>query len=502
MDTDELTRRVARGSGIVFAGTIVGKVFSFGLQILLSRVLGTAAYGLYNLGMTVLRFGREISALGLQGGIVRFGSEAYGKEDISRLKGTVIASLTLAVGAGSVLGMGIYLGRDLLATLVFSDANLAPVLRAFAIALPFYVLVYISSRGARALQNMKADVTINVVSLPAFNLIAVGIAFLAGFRLGGATTAFVLSTVASAGLGLWMLARLLPALHGTVSAHFETRSLLWFSLPVLGANLSTVLFSQADRIMLGILATSEDVGVYHAAAIVATQVQFVLTAVNATFTPIISDLYHRDHRDQLHRLFKTTTRWIVTLSLPLALVLLLFPGPIMGLFGEGFGEGAIILVLLAIATFFNGSVGASGLMLQMSDHENLLFANNIALALLNVGLNVWFIMEYGPVGAALATGLSIILVNTMKVLQVRYLLGMHPFGRAYVKPFAAGAVAGLGGWGLTLLLAPWTWAWLIGIPLTVLLYGGTLLLLGFTRDDWMVLTPLLRRVGIEVADPS
>jgi O-antigen/teichoic acid export membrane protein len=45
LDTDELTRRVARGSGIVFAGTIVGKVFSFGLQILLSRVLGTAAEG-------------------------------------------------------------------------------------------------------------------------------------------------------------------------------------------------------------------------------------------------------------------------------------------------------------------------------------------------------------------------------------------------------------------------------------------------------------------------
>jgi O-antigen/teichoic acid export membrane protein len=493
---------VARGSGIVFAGQMVGKVFSFVLQILLSRVLGAAAYGLYNLGMTVLRFGREFSALGLQGGIVRFGSEAHGKDDVARLKGTMIASLTTAFAAGTVLGLGLFLGDDLLATRVFSDPDLAPVLRAFAVALPFYVLVYIASRGARALQNMKADVTIHVVSIPAFNLVTVAVAFLLGYRLGGATMAFVGSTIASAALGLWILVRLFPTLATGTSASYDLQSLLWFSLPVLGANLATVVFSQADRIMLGILATSEDVGVYHAAAIVATQVQFILTAVNATFTPIISDLYHRNLRDELHRLFKTTTRWIVTLSLPLALVLLLFPDPIMQLFGSGFDDGSVILIVLAIATFFNGCVGASGLMLQMSDHENLLFANNIVLAVSNVGLNVWFILEYGPIGAALATGGSIVLVNTMKVTQVHYLLDMHPFSRAYLKPFAAGAVAAVVGWGTTVLMPGTLWAWLVGMPGTVLVYGAVLVGLGFTRDDWSVLAPLLRRLGIPISPPS
>jgi O-antigen/teichoic acid export membrane protein len=248
--------------------------------------------------------------------------------------------------------------------------------------------------------------------------------------------------------------------------------------------------------MLGIFTTAADVGVYHAAALLAAQVRFVLTAILATFTPLISDLYHRGRRHDLHRLYKTTTRWIVTLSLPFALMLMLFPTPILGLYGADFQVGTGILVVLAAATFVNGGVGASGLMLRMSDYEWLAFTNEVGLAILNVVLNIWLIQRYGPIGAAFATGLSIAIANLIKLIEVYYLLGMTPYNAAFVKPVLAGGVAAGAGWGVAALTSGWGLSWLVGLLTVGIVYACTLALLGLTDEDWDVLRPLLRRVGL------
>lgn len=495
-ETDDLNKRIARGSGHVFAGTAIGKVVSFGLQILLSRTLGRAAYGLYTLGFTVLRIAREVSALGLPGGIVRFGAEEHGQGDVEGLKGTFTASFAIAFGGGVAVGTIIFLSSGWLATTAFDDPALAPVLQAFSIGLPFYALLYVLSRAARSLQNMIADVSIGVVAQPVTNLLGVATAFALGYRLDGVLVAFVASTVVSAALGLYVITRLFPALIGEARPSYSTRSLVVFSLASMGTSLATLMLDQADRIMLGIFATSEDVGVYNAAALLAAQVRFVLSAIIATFTPIISDLYHRGRFEELQRLFATTTRWTVTLSLPMALVLILFSEPLLGLYGPEFRAGAGMLMVLALAMFVNGGVGAAGLMLQMSDHERIVLVNNVFLALLNIALNAWMIVELGPIGAAWATGLSVAVVNLLKMAEVWYLLGMQPYTAAYWKPLAAGAVAAAAGWGLDTLLAPIPLHWIAGMAGVGLAYVGTLLLLGLTDEDWKIIGPLLSRVGI------
>ena len=496
METDDLNKRVARGSGHVFAGNVVGKIVSFGLQILLSRTLGRVAYGLYTLGVTVLRFARELSSLGLAGGIVRFGAEEWGQRDLQGLKGTFIACFALAFGAGTVVGTAIFFGSGWLARSAFDDPAMIPVLKAFSSGLPFFTLQYVTSRAARSLQNMIADVSIDVVAQPTVNLLGVALAFALGYRLDGVLVAFVASTVVSAGLGLYLIARLVPVLFQDLSPTYSLRRLLVFSVATLGTSLATLMLDQADRIMLGMFAESEDVGLYNAAALLATQVRFVLTAIIATFTPLISDLYHRDQLDRLQQLFATTTRWIVTLSLPLALVFALFPEPLLGLYGSEFRDGASMLVILAGAMFVNGGVGAAGLMLQMSDHERIALVNNVFLAVLNVALNAWMIVEYGPIGAAIATGISVTIVNLLKLVEVRYLLGMHPYSLAYLKPLTAAVVAGGAGWTLDAALQPLPLHWLGGMAAVGITYGGTMLLLGLTDEDWEVLGPLLERIGI------
>jgi O-antigen/teichoic acid export membrane protein len=490
----KFTRDVATGSGFVFAGGIIGKVVTFALQVLLSRTLGTVLYGLYSLGLTVTRFLREITALGLQSGIVRFGSVEWSRGNDRLLRGTLIASLGIAAVTSTFGALLLLATAPWLAAAVFDDPALTPVLRIFALGLPFYTLLYIASRATRAFQKLHLDTGLKDVAQPTLNIIAVGAAFLLGYRLDGALYGFVASAVISAGLGIYLIYRVYPPLVSSIKAHYRPKELLEFSLPVLGASLATLLLSLTDRLMLGAISTSENVGIYTAAANTAVQLRFVLHAFNASFSPIISELYHQGLHAQLHRLFTTVTRWIVTLTLPLGIILILLAEPIMRIYGSGFAGGSTVLIVLSIVFFIDAAVGAVGYMLQMSDHQYTVMVINSCMAVLNVGLNIWFIATYGLMGAAYATGLAIGIGNIAKLVAVSRFMDMEPYSLEYFKPIAAAVVSTVAGIAVLHLL-PVPLAWFATAAIVGIVYLGILYLLGESDGDDIILSEIRKRIA-------
>jgi O-antigen/teichoic acid export membrane protein len=79
----------------------------------------------------------------------------------------------------------------------------------------------------------------------------------------------------------------------------------------------------------------------------------------------------------------------------------------------------------------------------MSGAVRLNMVDNIAVLVLNVVLNLLLIPAYGIVGAGIAWGVSLGLVNAVKLVQVRSLLGVVPFDGVTVRCLGAGAVAGV-----------------------------------------------------------
>jgi O-antigen/teichoic acid export membrane protein len=494
----DAVQQVAKGSTQMSVGSLLGKTMSLVLQVVLSRALGPMAYGIYTLGQTVVRFVHKGAGLGLESALVRFGADQLGQGQVAHLKGTLLASLAFGTGASVVGGVLLFFAADPLATSVFGDPALGPVLRLFALSLPFMVLIPLLASAARAFHRMDVDARIRNVFLPLFNLAFVAVAFVLGFRLGGAVVAFVLAAATTTGIGVYLLWRIFPDLTSELKSVYQPGRLLRFSLPMLGAGMMGLLMNQVDRLMLGVLATSQDVGIYSAAAVMASQLAFVLQAINASFSPLIASLYHRGRIAHLRRLFKITTRWIVTLTLPACIVLVLFAPVLMGIYGPGFRAGASVLSVLALAYLIDASVGSSGYMLQMSDHTHVVLANNIAIAALNVGLNIWLIQWYGMVGAAIATGAAIGLVNVVKLIEVRWLLGLHPYEAEYGKPLLAGGVSAAAG-GLALMLLPGPWSWIVGLPATFIAYVGVLYAFGVSDEDDIVLAPLRARLRQLVA---
>jgi O-antigen/teichoic acid export membrane protein len=493
--SDQLIKKAAKGGGIAFVGNVIDKGLRFPLEILLARVLGAGGYGSYSLGYGLTMIGSKISMLGLSSGIVRFAALYKGVGDIKRVKGTLSSAFMISILSSIAVGGLLFLFARPLSEL-FNIPELITVLRIFALAFPFYVITIMAGNAARAFQAISYEVVVTNICRPLANVAIVSIVFLLGFRLFGAVYGFLISSAISAFFGLYLLKRIFPDIISELKPSYESWKLLRFSLPVLFIGFSYVLLNQTDRLMLGYFKASKDLGIYSAAAIISQQAGLITYSFSCIFCPIISDLYNRNEFKQLEKLYKTVTRWIVSLNLVLLILLIVFSKQIMGIFGSEFISGWLVLVILSSVHLVGYSTGGAlaGYALQMSGKQDFEFINAVVMLVLNVTLNFWLIPIYGILGAAIATGISYAVINIARIVEVYKLLRMHPYDTNYHKLFiAAFAVIILSVFLFMFNLSQLSW--IFSVIILIIVYFSALYFLGLEYEDKMIWETIKRRIG-------
>jgi len=131
---ERLTKRLAKGAGIVFIGQVAGRFLAFGLQLVLGRLLGVAGYGLYALVISTMEFGARLSQLGLANGLVRYVAVSRAEGNLGRLKGTLVAGFSLGGGASLLGAAGLFLAAPWIAEHFFHLPRLIWPLRLAGVA--------------------------------------------------------------------------------------------------------------------------------------------------------------------------------------------------------------------------------------------------------------------------------------------------------------------------------------------------------------------------------
>lgn len=217
--------------------------------------------------------------------------------------------------------------------------------------------------------------------------------------------------------------------------------MLGYSYPLALSNILVALGLQVDTLMLGLLGTTKEVGYFGVALKVSFISSKIITAFSLVFTPVIADLWHQSRAAELNSLFITVTRWIFTLSFPFFLIMMMFAGPVMRVFGAGFTAGTIALIVLAVGQLINSATGAAGVMVIMSGRSKLELANVTTALFIDALLCYLLIPRYGLDGAAIANMTSLVLVNLMRVVEIKILMRMIAYDSSYVKPLLAGFAA-------------------------------------------------------------
>jgi O-antigen/teichoic acid export membrane protein len=418
---------------LVFVGLVFELGFSFFSQLVIARFFGRVDYGAISLGATVLGFATTFALLGLNKGI---GRNLPMFEEASERRGVLVSAFQISLPLALLTGAAIVLSAPLLADRVFADESLTTVFRIFGATVPIAVIMRLSIGAIQGVQLSRGKVLTRNIVMPVTRFGGVAVVLMFGLGVLGLAVAYSLAFAAAMVVGLYYV-----YCHTSLfDDHEPTRmysTLISFSAPLVISATMTKVLSDIDTTLLGIYATTGDIGVYNVVYPLAALVSIPMNALGFLFLPIISELYAKDEIGEMVRMYQVVAKWTVLATTPILFGMVFFPESVIAVtFGGEYLDGSFALSILSIGFFLPLLAGPNSNVLVSVGATRYIMYIDTATAALNVALNVILIPRYNFLGAAVATTISYLFMNVLYSAQVYRETGAHPLTWSMVIPSA------------------------------------------------------------------
>ena len=499
-------KKVVRGTIIGIIGSIIVIPLAFIAKVILARFFTPAEFGIYSLGFSIISILVVISLLGLSTGTARQIAYYRGKKNFLQVQGIISSSIQISIISSLILTLIVILTSDFLSITIFHNSTLSIPLMIFAISVPLMTIhnvlisIYIGFDRIEEIvyfENILRNLLFVVLLLPivffSFSIHYAIIAFLFSYIL--TLIAFVIYTKKRLPFSLIRT----KGIHPITSIY---KDLLLFSIPLLSIALFQTILEWTDTLMLGIMRTLGEVGLYNAAHPIADFINISMAALLFIFAPIITGLYAKEAFSEIRRNYYILTKWVFLTSLPFFLIIFLFPQIFLGfLFGSDYVLASTALQVLAVGWIIANFLGPNGTTLVAIGQTRFLMWACIAAAGMNIILNVLLIPPMGIVGASIATSISINFHCILRQMKVHSILKINPITRNYLKPTIISVSLILIIWyliGSYLFITYWMLP-LIFIFIVIVIFLIVLFTRSLEQEDIMMLLAIEKRIGINLS---
>jgi O-antigen/teichoic acid export membrane protein len=409
---EDITREAARGTSLVLTGAVIALGAEYVYRFLMARGLGVSGFGTFNQARSIFLILVVLAPLGLAGGVKRFVAafRESGREREARR--VITQGIQVAAASSLLLAALLWLFSPALAR-AFRNPDLETPLRVLAFAIPAAVGLELVTRLGEAFRSYRPTVLARQVLDPVMRVVLTFPLLLTGASLGilfVALDASVAVALLVAAILVLRLERLRSLAPGPASSQLSV--LLHFSLPLAAG---TALFDLAERIdvlMIGFYREEADIGVYSAGSSLARFLLIFLASTLPVMATLAAEAAGRGTAQELSRLHRTTTRWMLFSTGPIAAGLLLYPvEAITLLFGPEYSGAGSSLRILVVACLVPALTGPTGLFLDALGKTRWTLAFIVVRVLANILLNLILIPRFGIEGAAWGT-LGAILLGT------------------------------------------------------------------------------------------
>lgn len=457
--------------------SIVGLLSGFVIMIFITKFVGAAGFGIWTQFQATFSLVAPLLCLNFGSSIPRFLAGNHEKKYLSKVFYSVLFSILISTVIADAF---FYLFREPLAEFLFGKKELGIIVIFLII---FLIFKNLSNQGEHLLTTQRYAKEWTLISLGIF----------------GATTGLVgLAAVATRDIVATIA--VLVALEGIVLAFFlgfiwkkgigpakpDFRSitpLLKFGLPLMMANLGYWVIQSSDRYLIKYFLDISQVGLYSVGYSLAFILIFFWNALRGVLLPDLSALFDQGKTGEFELRFSRVLKYGVALSLPGVIGLSVLAKPIIKTFSSPeFLSAVDVLTVIAIGVFFFGMFLLFTTLLSVLKKANLISAIWIFMAILNIGLNLWWIPRFGIIGAAYSTSLVFLLGALIIVLYSRFY-----FRIVFEKEWVGKIIIASGLMGVIIkFVAPFP-ASAPSLILTVLggasIYGLTLFLLKFHDES-------------------
>lgn len=396
--------------------------------ILLARLQGPENYGLYAFVISLITIVTIPVKSGMPTLLVREIAKNCHEKNWGGIKGILNSAnafgllYSAAVGiVASIVILWFWTGGD--------DAKAVSFLWAL-ILVPLFALEAVRTGTLRGLQWVISSQIPEKIIRPLIMIVGLALVAMSGQTIdtAGGIQIYVIAAFIAFGFGVIFLIKALPKAVRVSEPEYDLRRWATSLVPLSVFTGLTMLDSQISLLLLGIIGTAEETGIFKVATTGASLVSFGLMAVNMGLAPRVATLYRAGEMDRLQKIVTLSTRLVAGVSIPVALILVIFGRELIILgFGEGYSDAELPLIILTLGQMANAFAGSVALLLNMTGHEKLTIPAILIALTANIVFAVLLIPPFGVVGAAVASMTSLLVWNLMLVFSVKKNIGIKSY---------------------------------------------------------------------------
>lgn len=473
----ELARKVVKNTVFNSSSIVISGIGGLIFTIVLARLLHPQLFGVYHLALSIAVVMMTFTDLGVNRTMTRYVSYALGKDDKTLARSFFRYLLKIKIALTLSATIAFLLLAQPLAIHLFHKPELVLPLQIAGAVIFFHSFQDFFEFAFVALQKFQYSILRSVV-YAAFKLILIPFLILLGYSVCGALVGFALAVMAVSGLLLFFLVRHYSYLLKGVVVKLERRRVLRFlGYLTFSTLIAGLFFHHIDVIMLGILMSTEEVGFYKAGFnIVIAFISFV------SLSTILFPLFTQLNGGELRNAFETVFKYSAIIAFPCAFGLAFVAEPLLTLiYGVEYLPAVmpfyfLCLIILTVPMDFFG-------VLFESKEKPQYPAKIVVLASgLNIVLNYFFIIEFGMVGAAIATLSARYFSSISLAILSKRVLNMFPPLASIYKPLISSIAM------LALLY------FILPMPSTLLVGAGGIVIAG---GFYFIILILMGGVGTE-----
>lgn len=397
----------------------VGAIAALTFSVFLTRNYGPDISGLFFLSFSVLSLCAVFVRVGLDSSLLRFIGSAASEREWKSVNDIMNKSLLIVLFMSLCVTIVFYFLSPYFATHFFKDERL---IHYFRVMSPFIFLLSTSTILAMGLQGRHKTLLSVFILNVCTNFLMVALIFFCEIEPDELPLTFIFAACLTALSAYFFWSYNLPKTGGERTSW---KLLLSSCLPLWLVMFADQLIQLAGNIFLGIWSTASEIALFTAAQRTAMLMVFVLAAINTVVAPRFAHLYKSNNHEELKRVAYYSARLLSIVSLPILILMFVFPEKILSLFGDEFDRAAVYLQILAVGQFVNAVTGSVGYLLSMSGNEKDLRNSSLISGTIAIVLCIILVPTYQGLGAAVAVAVAIALQNILAVHWVKRRLGIN-----------------------------------------------------------------------------
>ena len=262
----------------------------------------------------------------------------------------------------------------------------------------------------------------------------------------------------------------------------NSKEIFGYSFFIILSGSVAVLLMDFDKVMIPAYENISSNALYSVAIFIATVIAVPSRAMLQIIYPITAKLMSENKQNELQDLYQKSAinlqvfggLIMLGIFLNIKQIYLLIPGEYSG--------GILVVFLIGLAKFYDVILGNNNAIILNTKYYRWVLAFGVLLVLMIVILNMIFIPLYGIVGSALATLISVLVYNTIKLWFVVNKMNLFPFTKNTLWSFAIIGIVfllfyfwdfsfhpiisiGLKSVLITLIYLYWNYRWMISLEI-------------------------------------